>query len=90
MKCKIMRFQKLMWRNMMKSIKSKKVSILYYSVLGIKLQSTKSAPPTQEISLSDVVWLLSNSPAYSSRASTPASLSPAASSNPGTSLSLSP
>jgi hypothetical protein len=27
-----MRFQKLMWRNMMKSTKSKKVSVLHYSI----------------------------------------------------------
>jgi hypothetical protein len=27
-----MRFQKLMWRNMMKSTKSQKVSILHYSI----------------------------------------------------------
>ena len=31
MRCKIVRFQKLMWRNMMRSTKSKKVSILHYS-----------------------------------------------------------
>ena len=32
MRCKIVRFQKFMWRNMMKSTKSKKVSILHYSI----------------------------------------------------------
>ena len=32
MRCKIVRFQKLMWRNMMRSTKSQKVSILYYSI----------------------------------------------------------
>ena len=32
MRCKIMRFQKLMWCNMMKSTKSQKVSILHYSI----------------------------------------------------------
>ena len=32
MRCKIVRFQKLMWRNMMRSIKSQKVSILHYSI----------------------------------------------------------
>ena len=32
MRCKIMRFQKFMWRNMMKSTKNKKVSVLHYSI----------------------------------------------------------
>ena len=32
MRCKIIRFQKLMWRNMMKSIKSQKASVLHYSI----------------------------------------------------------
>ena len=32
MRCKIVRFQKLMWRNMMKSTKSKKTSVLHYSI----------------------------------------------------------
>ena len=32
MRCKIMRFQKLMWRNMMRSTKSQKASVLYYSI----------------------------------------------------------
>ena len=32
MRCKIVRFQKLMWRNMMRSTKSQKVSILHYSI----------------------------------------------------------
>ena len=32
MRCKIVRFQKLMWRNMMRTTKSKKVSILHYSI----------------------------------------------------------
>ena len=32
MRCKIVRFHKLMWRNMMRSTKSQKVSILYYSI----------------------------------------------------------
>ena len=31
MRCKIVRFQKLMWCNMMRSTKSQKVSILHYS-----------------------------------------------------------
>ena len=30
--CKIVRFQKFMWRNMMKSTKSQKVSVLHYSI----------------------------------------------------------
>jgi hypothetical protein len=32
MKCKIVRTQKFMWRNFMRLIKSKKVSILHYSI----------------------------------------------------------
>ena len=32
MRCKIVRFQKLMWRNMMKSTKSQKASILHYNI----------------------------------------------------------
>jgi hypothetical protein len=32
MRCKIVRTQKLMWRNIMRSTKSKKVSVLYYSI----------------------------------------------------------
>ncbi len=32
MRCKIVRCQKLMWRNMMRSTKSQKASILYYSI----------------------------------------------------------
>ena len=31
MRCKIERFQKFMWRNMMRSTKSQKASILYYN-----------------------------------------------------------
>jgi hypothetical protein len=40
MKCKIVRFQKLMWCNMMRSTKNKKTLVLHYStdidVLGLK------------------------------------------------------
>ena len=32
MRCKIVRFQKLMWRNMMRSTKSQKFSVLHYSI----------------------------------------------------------
>ena len=32
MRCKIVRFQKLIWRNMIKSTKSQKVSVLHYSI----------------------------------------------------------
>ena len=32
MRCKIVRFQKLMWRNMMRSTKSQKVLVLHYSI----------------------------------------------------------
>ena len=30
--CKIVRTQKLMWRNIMRSTKSKKISILHYNI----------------------------------------------------------
>jgi hypothetical protein len=32
MMCKIARTQKLMWRNIMRSIKSQKASVLHYSI----------------------------------------------------------
>ena len=32
MRCKIVIFQKLIWRNMMRSTKSQKASILHYSI----------------------------------------------------------
>ncbi len=32
MNCKIVRFQKFIWRNMMRSTKSQKILILYYSI----------------------------------------------------------
>ena len=32
MRYKIVRFQKLMWHNMMRSTKNKKVSVLHYSI----------------------------------------------------------
>ena len=32
MRCKIVRFQKLMWCNMIRSTKSQKASVLYYSI----------------------------------------------------------
>ena len=32
MRCKIVRTQKLMWRNIMRLTKSQKVSVLYYSI----------------------------------------------------------
>ncbi len=32
MRCKIVSFQKLMWRNMTRSTKSQKASVLYYSI----------------------------------------------------------
>ena len=35
MRCKIVRFQKLMWCNMMRSTKSQKASVLYYSIDNI-------------------------------------------------------
>ena len=35
MRCKIVRTQKLMWRNIMRSTKSQKVSILHYNNIDI-------------------------------------------------------
>ena len=32
MRCKIVRTQKLMWRNIMRSTKSQKASVLHYSI----------------------------------------------------------
>ena len=32
MRCKIVRTQKLMWRNIMKSTKSQKTSVLHYNI----------------------------------------------------------
>ena len=32
MRCKIVRTQKFMWRNIMRSTKSQKVSVLHYSI----------------------------------------------------------
>ncbi len=32
MRCKIVRFQKLMWRNIMRSTKSQKASVLHYNI----------------------------------------------------------
>ena len=32
MRCKIVKFQKLMWRNMIRSTKNQKVSVLHYSI----------------------------------------------------------
>ena len=32
MRCKIVRFQKLMWHNLMRSTKSQKISILHYNI----------------------------------------------------------
>ena len=34
MKCKIVRTQKLMWRNIMRSTKSQKALVLHYNVIG--------------------------------------------------------
>ena len=42
MRCKIMRFQKFMWCNMMRSTKSQKTSILHYSV---DIDSAKQTRP---------------------------------------------
>ena len=47
MRCKIVRFQKLMWRNMMNSTKSKKVSVLHYSIdIGLGCQNFRPKCPT--------------------------------------------
>ena len=40
MRCKIVRTQKLMWHNIMRSTKSKKASILYYSI-NLKVAANK-------------------------------------------------
>jgi hypothetical protein len=32
MRCKIVRFQKLMWRNMMRSTRNQKALVLHYSI----------------------------------------------------------
>ena len=32
MRCKIVRFQNLMWRNIMRSTKSQRTSVLHYSI----------------------------------------------------------
>ena len=32
MRCKIVRFQKFMWRNMMRSTKNQKTSVLHYNI----------------------------------------------------------
>ena len=48
MRCKIVRFQKLMWRNMMNSTKSKKVSVLHYSIdIGLGCQNFRPKCPTE-------------------------------------------
>ena len=39
MRYKIVRFQKLMWRNMMRSTKSQKVSVLHYIYIYIYIYS---------------------------------------------------
>ena len=38
MRCKIVRFQKLIWRNMMRSTKSQKASVLHYSIDMINIR----------------------------------------------------
>ena len=53
MRCKIMRIQKLMWRNIMSSTKSQKASVLHYSINSLFLFGfvflflAKSYIPTQ-------------------------------------------
>ena len=41
MRCKIVRTQKLMWRNIMRSTKSQKASILHYSTSRKPVRCTK-------------------------------------------------
>ena len=41
MRCKILRFQKLIWRNMMRSTKSQKGSVLHYSINIVLFTSIK-------------------------------------------------
>ncbi len=63
-----MRFQKLMWRNMMKSTKSKKVSVLHYSI-DIYIYIYNSLKNTYFVStlqlLSSKVFLIFLIPIYS-------------------------
>ena len=49
MRCKIVRFQKFMWRNMMRSTKNQKASVLHYSI-DI---SFETLPKTQYACLTD-------------------------------------
>ena len=41
MRCKIVRFQKLMWRNMMSTTKSQKASVLHYSTSCKPMRCTR-------------------------------------------------
>ena len=52
MRCKIVRFQKLMWRKMMRSTKNKKTSILHYSILK-KLRFLEFDPTKKLLKLLD-------------------------------------
>ncbi len=51
MNYKIVRFQKLMWRNMIRLTKSKKALILYYESHGPCGESTRDSPSIPHISL---------------------------------------
>ena len=41
MRCKIVRIQKLMWRNIMKLTKSQKASVLHYSIDILEYKTKK-------------------------------------------------
>ena len=52
MRCKIVRTQKFMWRNIMRSTKSQKASVLHYSIdlkkIKIKIARGSQAHPKEE------------------------------------------
>jgi hypothetical protein len=59
MRCKIVRTQKLMWRNIMRSTKNKKVSVLHYSINFFKITSTiiyfsNQSPNNNKITLKNI------------------------------------
>jgi hypothetical protein len=51
MRCKIERFQKFMWRNMMRSTKSQKASVLHYSIDYNLNPQTKFLTPLSRLAM---------------------------------------
>ena len=51
MRCKIVRFQKLIWRNMMRSTKIQKASVLHYSIDVCMLKQSEGEEFTYGFSL---------------------------------------